>query len=424
MKKFCLSITILIGLFFILPEKGHSIPAFARKYGFNCNMCHTSFTKLNDFGQIYRDNGYQIPGQQGLEKNVFEIAPPVSIRTSTGSSIYHTDDRTTFGANIYGFDFLSAGVLHKNVSFLLIYKPRVDEPAADFTGPGLYGWKGRNPSQLGSLESVNIVFSNLIRDKLSVRIGRFEPAYQAFSSKRSFYFFEPYEVYAFTTPVNTFTFEDNQIGLEMTGHLRTGFKYALGAINGTGANPDNNTYKDYYINLLQVLGKGEGQSAGQRIGAFGYLGYMPVSGPPSFISPTGETDGYRNQPFYRFGGDLSLNWKTLNLQAFFLAGIDDKALNYLHDRTKDYKYTGGLAQLDCAALFNNRFIASVLYNWVTPPSYDDDRTINAYSALVRYYLGDWTAVNVALHAEFTHKRTGKTDPLKENLFSLLVDFDF
>jgi hypothetical protein len=420
MKKLCLIITILIGLFFILTEKGHSIPAFARKYGFNCNMCHTSFTKLNDFGQRYRDNGYQIPGQQGLEKNVFDIAPPISIRASTGSTIYHTDNRTTFGANIYGFDILSAGVLHKNVSFLLIYKPRLDEPAADFNGPGHSAY---NPSQLGSLESVNIVFSNIIKDLLNVRIGRFEPAYQAFSSKRSFYFFQPYEIYTFQTRSNNFVFNDNQLGLEITGHHRSGFKYELGVVNGNGANPDNNTYKDYYVNLFQTFGKGDGQSAGQRIGAFGYLGYQPAYINYGFTSPTGETDSYNNKTFYRIGGGVSLNWKTFNLQALFMAGVNDKAFNNF-DTTKSYKYTGGFAQLDCAALFNNRLIASVLYNWVTPPFYDDSRTINAYSALVRYYLGDWTAVNVALHAEFTHKRTGKTDPLKENLFSLLVDFDF
>jgi hypothetical protein len=421
MKKLCLIITVLIGLFFILPEKGHSIPAFARKYGFNCNMCHTSFTKLNDFGQRYRDNGYQIPGQEGKEKNVFDIAPPLSIRTSTGSTIYHSDDHTTFGANIYGFDFLSAGVLHKNISFLLIYKPRLDEPSAYFFGSRSAGYY---PSQIGSLESVNILWSNVVKDALNVRIGRFEPAYQAFSSKRSFYIFEPYEVYAFTTPYNSFVFNDNQLGLELTGHFRNGFKYGLGVVNGNGANPDNNTFKDYYVNLFQAFGKGDGQSAGQRIGAFGYLGWQPTYLYYGFISPTGETNGYYNKTFYRVGGDLSLNWKTFNLQALLMAGADDKAMNYSGHRSEAYKYTGGFAQLDCAALFNNRLIASILYNWVMPPSYDDSRRINAYSALVRYYLGDWTAVNVALHAEFTHKRTGKTDPLKENLFSLLVDFDF
>src|SRR5450759_2603304 len=53
----------------------NAIPAFARKYGFNCNMCHSGFTRLNDLGQRYRDNGYQIPGQEGKEKTVFDAGP-------------------------------------------------------------------------------------------------------------------------------------------------------------------------------------------------------------------------------------------------------------------------------------------------------------------------------------------------------------
>jgi hypothetical protein len=69
-------------------------------------------------------------------------------------------------------------------------------------------------------------------------------------------------------------------------------------------------------------------------------------------------------------------------------------------------------------------VTSLLYNWVSPPSYDDDREVKAYSGLVRYYLGDWAAVNVALHGEYTYRETGCSDPVKENLASLMVDFAF
>jgi hypothetical protein len=73
---------------------------------------------------------------------------------------------------------------------------------------------------------------------------------------------------------------------------------------------------------------------------------------------------------------------------------------------------------------NNRLVASLMYNWVQPPSYDSKNQVNAYSALVRYYLGDWSAVNIAVHAEYTFKRTGKDHPIDENLFALILDFDF
>jgi len=427
MKKLYILALSLTGLLFLLPQPSRSIPAFARKHGFNCNMCHTSYTKLNDYGQRVRDNGYQLPGQEGFEKNVFQTSPPLSIRTTTGLSLYNKDKGTTNGFNLYGLDLLAAGVLHKNISFMFIYTPRIDEPAADYKGPD----NGTNPAQLASLESANLVFSNIVKDALNLRIGRFEPAYHAFSSKRSFYIMQPYEIYTVSSPqdttlkpLNSFVFDDNQIGLEVTGHFRNGFKYGMGVVNGNGANPDNNQNKDFYLNLFQTFGKGDGQSAGQRIGAFGYYGWQPTATPEDLVvAPTGEANCDCNKPFYRLGGDVSLNWRTFNLQALYMQGVDDKALNPL-EPTEDYKFSGGFAELDWADLWNNRLIASVLYNWVQPPCEDDSRTINAYSALLRYYLGDWTAVNIALHAEFTHRETGKTDKFKDNLFTLLVDFDF
>jgi len=423
MKKVTIALLALLGFIFIVPQTGNAIPAFARKYGFNCNVCHTSFIKLNDFGQRYRDYGYQIPGQEGYEKNVFETAPPLAIRTSFGLSLIKSHS-TTSGFNIYGFDFLAAGVLHKNISFLMIYTPRIDEPAADYRGSA----GGSNPSQLAAVESGNILFSNLITDALNLRIGRFEPAYHAVSSKRSYYINQPYEIYTFAKPEATpninYLFDDNQMGIEAAGHFKNGFHYGLGVVNGTGASPDNNTYKDLYLDLYQVFGRGEGQSAGQRIGAFGYLGWQPAILPSLDSMPAGaEFNGGDNKSFYRVGGDLSLNYKTFNLRALFMQGKDNKAFNNL-DSTKDYKYNGGFVELDYAALPNNRLLISAMYNMVHPPSYDESNRINAFSGLIRYYLGDWTAVNVALHAEYTHREVGKDQPSKEDIFLFLVDFDF
>jgi hypothetical protein len=419
MKKFLTFMIAITGLLFLLPQVSHPIPAFTRKYDFNCNKCHVTYPKLNDYGQRFRDNGYQLPGQDIVEKSVLEIAPPLSIRTTMGLSTYNRDQSTTIGFNIYGLDLLMAGVLHKSMSFLLIYAPRIDEPAGYYKGSN----NGMYPSQLASIESASLVFSNIIQDALNLRIGRFEPAYQAFSLRRSFYLMQPYEIYKFCKPWHSFVFADNQIGLEATGHFNNGFEYGLGVVNGNGADPDNNANKDFYLNLFQTFGQGDGQSAGQRIGAFGYLGWQPTNLPGKVTAPTGETCGRKNKPLYRVGGDVSLNWRTFNLQALFMQGVDDKAFN-TYDPSKDYTYTGGFAQLDWAGFLNNRLIASVLYNWVRPPCPDESSTSNAYSALLRYYLGDWTAVNSALHAEYTHKQTGKTNVFKENIFTVLVDFGF
>jgi len=412
------SLVIIFSVVFVLlvfSQMVSAIPAFARKYGFNCNMCHVAFPKLNDFGQRFRDNGYQIPGQAGLEKTVFETAVPIALRTTAGYSIYGNGEGTASGFHLYGLDLLAAGVLHKNISFLFVYTPRLDEPAGNY--------KGKIPSQLASLESANVVFSNLIQDKLNLRVGRFEPGFQRLSSKRLFYILQPFEIDNFAGSRNSFDFSANQIGIEATGRFNPGLKYALGYINGSGANPDSNRFNDLYLVLSKTFGRGEGQSAGQRIGVFGYLGRQPTDFTDSILSPVGDSNGSQNRTFTRLGGDISLNWRTFNLQATAFRGLDDKAFNDI-DSARDYVFYGGVVQLDWAALADNRLVASLMYNWVRPPDEDRVHRIEAYSALLRYYLGSWSAVNVALHAEFTHRTVGSGSPAKENLFTFLLDFGF
>ncbi len=419
MKK---TLTTLFGVLFallVLGQAALAIPAFARKHGFNCNMCHVAFPKLNDWGQRFRDNGYQIPGQQGLEKTVFEDGIPIALRTTAGYSLYGTGGQTAGGFHLYGLDLLGGGVLHKNISFFFVYTPRIDEPAADWTGPGA----GNNPAQLGALESANVVFSNIIRDKLNLRVGRFEPAFQLLSSKRLYYILQPFEIYNFAGTLSSYDFSANQIGLEATGRFQPGLKYALGYISGTGANPDNNKWNDLYFAFSKTFGKGEGQSAGQRVGVFGYLGWQPTSYAGSVVSPVGDIGGHANKTFTRVGGDVSLNWSTFNLQGMAFWGVDNRAFNPV-DETRNYDFWGGVAELDWAGLANNRLVASVMFNWVRPPSYNLVGKVDAYSALARYYLGSWSAVNVALHAEYTHRVSRAGGPLKEDLFSLLLDFDF
>src|SRR5215467_1254661 len=40
--------------------RAYAIPAFARKYNLPCSACHEAWPKLNNFGQVFRDNGFQL----------------------------------------------------------------------------------------------------------------------------------------------------------------------------------------------------------------------------------------------------------------------------------------------------------------------------------------------------------------------------
>jgi len=47
-------------------QEGWAIPAFSRKYNFECTDCHIgASSKLNEFGQVFRDQSYQLPPQHG-----------------------------------------------------------------------------------------------------------------------------------------------------------------------------------------------------------------------------------------------------------------------------------------------------------------------------------------------------------------------
>jgi hypothetical protein len=420
MKKVILFLITLLLLQVVFITDCLAIPAFARKSGFNCSMCHSGYPKLNDFGQRFRDNGYQIPGQSGKEQTVLETAPPISMRLPFGHSTYSTEAGTSHSFNLYSLDLLASGVLLKNVSFLVIYTPRIDEPSAYYSGRDS---SNNSVLQYGALESANLVFSNIIPNVLNIRVGRFEPGYHMFSSKRSYYMLQPYEIYSMTSPGNRYVFDDNQIGIELSGHFQKGFKYTTGIVSGNGSDPDNNNKKDVYFSLSQTFGIGDGQSAGQRLGVFGYYGWQPLITPGTVIGNFGQTNGKNNNSFYRYGLNGSLNYKNLNCQMLYFIGSDDKVFNTLKPN-ENYKFNGGFIELDYLGLANNKLVTSLMYNWTQPPDYDSNREIKSYSVLCRYYLGDWSAVNVSLHAEYTHRTTGETSKFQENICILALDFAF
>jgi hypothetical protein len=48
----------------VLAGTAESIPAFARKYGYSCEVCHAPVPRLKAFGEEFMDNGYRIPDKE------------------------------------------------------------------------------------------------------------------------------------------------------------------------------------------------------------------------------------------------------------------------------------------------------------------------------------------------------------------------
>ena len=169
---------IFAGSSYLAPS-ANAVPAFARKYNMNCNVCHTRFPRLNTFGERFQENGYQIPGTEDGGATAKKRLGELTLNDVTnylgfrlrGSFNYFTD--TGPRSDTSGLEFpqasewFIAGTLSKNVGFWIEPEFSVEEGEA-------------------SLERGFVTFNNLGgHDIAHVRLGRFDPsAFWSYSTIR------------------------------------------------------------------------------------------------------------------------------------------------------------------------------------------------------------------------------------------------
>jgi hypothetical protein len=279
----------------------YAIPAFARKYGMPCSACHEAWPKLNNFGQTFKDNGYQLGNDR--DAPIFQQPAywPISLRITphwhresfnrADISNPATDSTaegrlTTHGFDLSGMDILTAGTLAKNISFLLV-------PSSDNTGAFHF-------------ESANVRFSNLLNTSwLNIKVGKFELD-NIISEKRILALSNNggiYQIYHFqpaTENPSQFTFGlgDNQFGAELSGHSKNDYtRYSVALLSSNDGNvslPNGHGY-DTYLTFSQAF---EGGSLGlQRVGAFAYLGRASTY----VVGGSLGVDGFGQKSFYRAG---------------------------------------------------------------------------------------------------------------------------
>ena len=390
------------------PSDAGAVPVFARKYGFACTMCHSSFPRLNDFGVRFRDNGYRLPSRESEERTVLQGPAPFAARVSGGYDYDQFQDSPEAVEEVRqfrldGLDLLSAGLMARNIGYFAVYVPQID------ASRGVAG-------QDGTLEMASVVFSHLGSSWLNVRAGRFEPAYVAFSVKRHLSV-TPYEIYDFSFPGGS-AFSDTQTGLELYGQGRHGLHYAVGWLDGadsdsTGANLSDDPPADVYARVSVVFGAGEGQTAGHRIGIVGYSGKARslTAGPGSAPSD--------RKCYQRYGADASLNYAQLNLALQYLWGSDDEGF---WGATESQDFSGGFAELTWQPM--TRLAAFARYDSVDAPDAATQEGISRTSAGARYSFAD----QLALHAEYSRATTSfrapATPDMQEDFFTVRLDFAF
>src|SRR5580700_1444289 len=154
----------------VLPA--HAIPAFARKYGLPCSACHEAWPMLNNFGQTFKDNGYQLGN--GRDAPIYQQPAywPIMFRTT---AVWHRENNNrqavdmipgnpssgqieasvaSSGFDTSSIDILTGGTLSNNISFLV--QPFINNGSS-------------------SIAQTWVRFDNLARTRwLNVKLGKFE----------------------------------------------------------------------------------------------------------------------------------------------------------------------------------------------------------------------------------------------------------
>jgi hypothetical protein len=147
-----ISVVVFLMAMLIAPEKASAVPAFARQTGMPCAACHFQhYPALNDFGVMFKTNGYTMIGAQGKVEGK-DLSLPDTLNASLVTKIRYQksngDGKTGTDKGELQFPdegaLLIGGRAGEHAGFLLeLQLPEGDESAfASFRMPIVYNLGG------------------------------------------------------------------------------------------------------------------------------------------------------------------------------------------------------------------------------------------------------------------------------------------
>jgi hypothetical protein len=396
-----------------------AIPAFARKYGLPCSACHTAWPELNNFGQTFRDNGYQLNNDHdspifqdpGYFPITFRITPQWHRESINNQALDDPNNPTgpqvngrvtQHGFDLSGFDMWATGTLYKNISFSIL-------PSADSTGAFHF-------------ENAFIRFDNLKGSRwLNLRLGKFE--LDNMISEKRFLFLSNngglYQSYHFIPPgesLNAFGLGDNQLGMELAGHSVNSYtRYSVAALSNNDGNSGLTSSRGYdtYLTFSQAFQVGK--LGLQRFGGYAYIGQRPTIALTSGgVAIPGA--GYGNKAFYRVGFSGDWNFGKLEVLPFYLHGFENAFLGTntaanqaLPDGAMAPTWNAGFVEthlhLNPQFVFTNRVELIRMSRQALSTTPLNTGNIEAYSVGYRWYPIMFSRAGIAFHNEYSIVKT-------------------
>jgi hypothetical protein len=332
------SAALAILLLFAGSQKASAIPAFAKKTGLRCSACHEAWPKLNAFGQAFRDNGYQIGNERDSPVYASPLYWPAGVRftpqwhrernsaEATNQSAIGVQPVTTQGFDLSGIDFWFAGLLAKNISFVVL--PSSDEFASFHFESAWVRFDNLMKTPWVNLKAGRFEMDTVVSEKRMLTLSQVGGIYQMYHYlpliDAKAYAANP--VAAGETGVSTtgFGLGDNQLGLELGGHSHNDYtRYTVSLLSSSDGAVNLPTSKGYdtfmdVSHTLMVNSLGP-----QTFGAYTYFGQSPTryltqtpvgGGTPVNIPGS----GYGNKNFTRTGFYALLAAKKLDIVPTFI----------------------------------------------------------------------------------------------------------
>jgi hypothetical protein len=424
------------------PAPAFGVPAFARKYNLRCSDCHEAWPKLNNFGQTFKDNGYQL--MTGRDAPIYQQASyfpiafrsiatwnressdlvPVDVTPGDPSNGQTESQVTTSGFNISGLDIWAAGTLYKNISFAL-------QPALDNNGNF-------------HLLTYFVRFDNLLSSRwLNLEVGKFELD-TLISEERELTLSNTggfYRSYHFTPPGDrtNFGLGDHQLGAELLGHSKNDYtRYSISVLSSNDGQLDSpSSSYDVYANFNQGF---EIPKLGlQRVGVYGYVGERPTFFETNNGVPISGT-GLGNRSFSRAGVYGLWYLGKFDFSTFYLHGQDNVFLGNGVRADQPFNlppgavgptWNGGFVEAHYT--YNPQLILIGRYETVqmsrqaNPATRKDLGDVRVWTVGYRWYPIMSSRAGLAWHQEYSIARTVGAAPVTgrdEVSSSFLMGFDF
>ena len=314
------------------------IPAFARRYGVSCSLCHNPIPVLTPFGETFAANGFRMAPKEdprdtlatGDELLTLMRIVPLALRLDAYMNAYANGDVATDFQTPYNLKILSGGTISSSLSYYLYFF--------------LY-----ERGEVGGIEDAFVYVNDLWGKPVDVAVGQFQVSDPLFKRELRLEYqdYAVYRAHIGAQPADL-TYDRGVMAMaDLAGFTVTGV-----AVNGNGKGPagdnrrlDDNLPKNLLGHITRDL------VPGVRLGVLGYRGKQ--EGAASDTAPA------VTNTLWMVGADATIERGPLQLNLQYIHREDDRPTFLIGEQKA--RTDGGFAELLLRPT-GSRWYGLALYN--------------------------------------------------------------